>query len=98
MSTTTPDAGTEIRYATVNPFTGETVQEFDFLDSAEVPRVVERAASAYRAWRERTVEERAAVVGRAAELMLERIDDLAATITTEMGKRLPEAQGEVKLA
>jgi succinate-semialdehyde dehydrogenase/glutarate-semialdehyde dehydrogenase len=91
-------SATEIRYATVNPFTGETVKEFDFLDSAEVPALVERAASAYRDWRATPVADRAAVVGKAAELMLERIDDLASLITLEMGKRAQEAQGEVKLA
>jgi succinate-semialdehyde dehydrogenase/glutarate-semialdehyde dehydrogenase len=89
---------TEIRYATVNPFTGETVREFDFLASDQVPGLVERAAAAYREWRTRDVADRAAIVGRAAELMLERIDDLAGLITLEMGKRLPESQGEVKLA
>jgi succinate-semialdehyde dehydrogenase/glutarate-semialdehyde dehydrogenase len=84
-------------YATVNPYTGETEQEFPFLDTAEVDGVIERAHAAFQDWRRRPVEERAAVVARAAELMDERIDELAGLITREMGKRRDEATGELKL-
>lgn len=93
------DSGTADRaYATVNPFTGETEREFDSLPSDQVTAVVDRAHTAYLDWRRRSVAERAAVVGRAADLMLERTDTLAALITTEMGKRIAEAAGEVQLA
>ncbi len=85
-------------FATVNPYTGETEKEFPFLGSAEVPAVVERAHAAYLEWRQRNVEDRAAVIGRAADLMLERSDEFAALITREMGKRIKEAAGEVHLA
>ncbi|MCV2488704.1 NAD-dependent succinate-semialdehyde dehydrogenase [Geodermatophilus sp. YIM 151500] len=85
-------------YATVNPYTGETEREFPFLDASGIDEVVDRASAAHREWRARPVEERAAVVGRAGELMLERRDELAALITREMGKRIKEAAGEVQLA
>jgi succinate-semialdehyde dehydrogenase / glutarate-semialdehyde dehydrogenase len=94
---TAGDAGAR-PYATVNPYTGETEQEFPFLDSAEIDGVVDRAHAAFLAWRRRPVEERAAIVGRAAELLLERRDQYAALITREMGKRIKEAAGEVMLA
>ena len=84
-------------YATVNPYTGETEKEFPFLETAEVEGVVERAHAAFQEWRRRPVEERAAVVARAAELMDERQDELAGLITREMGKRRDEAVGELKL-
>jgi succinate-semialdehyde dehydrogenase/glutarate-semialdehyde dehydrogenase len=87
----------ERRYATVNPFTGETEREFDFTPTEAIDGIVERAHAAYREWRERSVEDRAAVVRRAAELVDERREDLAALITTEMGKRHKEATGELKL-
>ncbi len=87
----------ERRYATVNPFTGETEKEFPFTPTDEIDGIVERAHAAYQEWRRRPVEERAAVVRRAAELIDERRDDLAALITTEMGKRHEEATGELKL-
>ncbi len=85
-------------FATVNPYTGETEKEFPFLDSAEVPGVVERAHQAFLEWRRRSVDDRAAVIGKAADLMAERSDEFAALITKEMGKRIQEAVGEVQLA
>ncbi|HYX95996.1 MAG TPA: NAD-dependent succinate-semialdehyde dehydrogenase [Geodermatophilus sp.] len=87
----------ERRYATVNPFTGETEQEFDFTPTEAIDGIVERAHAAYQEWRQRSVEDRAAVVRRAAELMDERRDELATLITTEMGKRHEEATGELYL-
>jgi succinate-semialdehyde dehydrogenase / glutarate-semialdehyde dehydrogenase len=94
---TASDAGAR-KYATVNPYTGRTEKEFPFLESGEIDGVIERAHAAFLEWRRRPVEERAAVVGRAGELMLERKDDFAALITKEMGKRIQEAAGEVQLA
>jgi succinate-semialdehyde dehydrogenase / glutarate-semialdehyde dehydrogenase len=85
-------------YATVNPFTGETEKEFPFLEAGEIDGVIERAHAAFGEWRRRPVEERAQIVGRAAELMLERKDEFAALVTREMGKRIQEAAGEVQLA
>jgi succinate-semialdehyde dehydrogenase / glutarate-semialdehyde dehydrogenase len=85
-------------YRTVNPYTGETEQEFPFLESAEIDGLVERAHSAFLEGRRRPVGERAQTVGRAGELMLERKDEFAALVTREMGKRIQEAAGEVQLA
>jgi succinate-semialdehyde dehydrogenase / glutarate-semialdehyde dehydrogenase len=84
-------------YATVNPYTGETEREFPFLETGEIDGVIERAHAAYQEWRRRPLEERVAVVRRAAELMDERRDELAALITKEMGKRREEATGELYL-
>jgi len=94
---TASDAGAR-PYATVNPYTGKTEQEFPFTETAEIDGIVERAHAAFLDWRQRTPEDRAAVVKRAAELMRERQDELAALITREMGKRIQEAAGEVQLA
>jgi succinate-semialdehyde dehydrogenase/glutarate-semialdehyde dehydrogenase len=90
---TASDAG-DRPYATINPATGKTEKEFPFLDSSEVDGVVEKAHAAFLEWRRRPVEERAAVVARIGELVLERRDQLAALITTEMGKPIREAAGE----
>ncbi|MGY1915576.1 NAD-dependent succinate-semialdehyde dehydrogenase [Blastococcus sp. SYSU DS0973] len=84
-------------YATVNPYTGETEQEFPFLDTGEIDGILERAHVAYQEWRGRPVEERTAIVARAAELLGERLDEYASLITREMGKRHAEAVGELKL-
>jgi succinate-semialdehyde dehydrogenase/glutarate-semialdehyde dehydrogenase len=94
---TASDAGAR-PYATVNPYTGQTEEEFPFLETDAIDGVVEKAHAAFLNWRRRSVEDRAAVVKKAAELMRERQDDLAALITREMGKRIQEAAGEVQLA
>jgi succinate-semialdehyde dehydrogenase/glutarate-semialdehyde dehydrogenase len=94
---TASDAGAR-PYATVNPYTGEKEKEFPFLDAGQIDGVIDTAHAAFLEWRRRTPEERAAVVGRAAELMSERRDQLAALITKEMGKRIEEAVGELVLA
>jgi succinate-semialdehyde dehydrogenase/glutarate-semialdehyde dehydrogenase len=75
-------------YATVNPYTGDTVREFDSLDAAAVDRAVETAHQAFGAWRDRPIEERAAIVQGAGELLAEQRDRLAALVTLEMGKRI----------
>ncbi len=94
---TAGDAGAR-PYRTVNPYTGEVEQEFDFLPTDAVDGVVEKAHAAWLEWRRRPVEDRAQIVGRAGELMLERKDEFAALVTREMGKRIQEAAGEVQLA
>jgi succinate-semialdehyde dehydrogenase/glutarate-semialdehyde dehydrogenase len=94
---TASDAGSR-PYRTVNPYTGEVEQEFDFLPTDAVDGVVEKAHAAWLEWRRRPVEERAQIVGRAGELMLERKGEFAALVTREMGKRIQEAAGEVMLA
>ncbi|MGY1609938.1 NAD-dependent succinate-semialdehyde dehydrogenase [Geodermatophilus sp. SYSU D00700] len=93
----TASESAERRYATVNPFTGETEKEFDFTPTEAIDGIIATAHAAYQEWRERPVEERAAVVRRTAELMDERREDLAQLITTEMGKRHDEATGELYL-
>jgi len=85
-------------YATVNPYTGEVVREFDSLDAAAVDRAVETAHDAFSDWRERPIEERAAIVRRAGELLAARSDRLAALVTLEMGKRIVEAREEAHLS
>ncbi|MFF0742943.1 NAD-dependent succinate-semialdehyde dehydrogenase [Streptomyces sp. NPDC004111] len=85
-------------FATVNPYTGETVAEFPQIEGKEVDSLVEAADRAFAAWRKRPVEERAAVLERAAGLMKERKEELARTVTLEMGKLISEARGEVDLA
>ncbi|MFH9613595.1 NAD-dependent succinate-semialdehyde dehydrogenase [Streptomyces pratensis] len=85
-------------FATVDPATGKTVAEFPSIEGEEVDSAVEAADRAFGAWRKRPVEDRAALVGRAAGLMRERKESLARIITLEMGKLISEARGEVDLA
>jgi succinate-semialdehyde dehydrogenase/glutarate-semialdehyde dehydrogenase len=85
-------------YATVNPYTGEVLREFDTLDEAGVDRAIETAHAAFMAWRRRPIEERGAVVRRAGDLLGERRDELANLVTLEMGKLIGDAREEAELS
>src|SRR5215468_10284635 len=65
------------------------------LDGGEVREAIGRVHAAYPDWRRRSVEERAAIVARAADLFEARADELAAIMTLEMGKRINEGRGEI---
>ena len=84
--------------ATVNPANGELVREFNPMSDEQVDHAVFDADQAFQLWRERPVSERVAVLARAADLMLERIDELSGLVTLEMGKLRNEARGEVHLS
>jgi succinate-semialdehyde dehydrogenase/glutarate-semialdehyde dehydrogenase len=86
------------QYAVVNPATGEKVASYDTVTDAQVEQALAAAQSAYEAWRAVPVAERAAMVGRAAELHRERRQELADLIVREMGKPKGAALGEVDFA
>lgn len=84
--------------ATTNPATGEVIQQFDAHTPNQIDTALRDAHSVWRRWRERTPADRAKIVARAGELMLERRDELAALLTLEMGKLRKEAVAEVELS
>jgi succinate-semialdehyde dehydrogenase/glutarate-semialdehyde dehydrogenase len=84
--------------AVVDPATGETIARVPRLGAAETRRAIEAAAAAQPAWRARTARERAVVLRRFAELLGEHEADVALLITSEEGKPLAEAKGEVAYA
>jgi succinate-semialdehyde dehydrogenase/glutarate-semialdehyde dehydrogenase len=65
------------------------------MGAGETARAIASANAAWPAWRAKTGKERAAILRRWFELMLENQDDLAALMTAEQGKPLAEAKGEV---
>jgi len=85
-------------YATVNPYTGEVVREFEALDVAEVDAAVQAAHDAFGRWRHTAIDERAGIVRRAGELLAERRDRFAPLVTLEMGKLIRESEDEVALS
>lgn len=84
-------------YSTINPVTGELVEEFPLISDQDVEEALSRAHAAYRKWREISLEQRAELLHRVAELHRERADELAETLTLEMGKPIAQAKGEVAL-
>jgi succinate-semialdehyde dehydrogenase/glutarate-semialdehyde dehydrogenase len=78
-----------------NPSTGENEQTFTRLDDSERDAVLTRATDAYTRWRETDIDERAAVLRRAARLYRDRADELASHIGREMGKLTRWGKAEI---
>ena len=81
--------------ATVNPATGETVKTFDEMGEADVERGLATAAAAYARYRLTSFAERAGWMRNAADILDAEQDQVAAMMTTEMGKTLAAAKQEV---
>ena len=85
-------------YRTINPATGELIKQYDNATDQQVQDALAASQAAYEQWAAKTVAERAGVVKRISELLAERSKDIAALITTEMGKSLGGAIGEVRFS
>ncbi|MDO5634622.1 MAG: NAD-dependent succinate-semialdehyde dehydrogenase [Micrococcus sp.] len=83
-------------YRTINPATGELLERFEDATDQQVAEALDASQEAYEAWSARTIAERAGVVKKISELLTQRSKDIAALITTEMGKSLGAAIGEVR--
>jgi succinate-semialdehyde dehydrogenase / glutarate-semialdehyde dehydrogenase len=84
-----------VAIATVNPATGQTLRTFDELSEADVERCLAAAATAYDSYRLTSLAERAGWMHNAAGLLDKEQDQVAAMMTTEMGKTLAAARQEV---
>lgn len=78
-----------------NPATGEVLGTVPKMGSAETRSAIEAARKALPAWRDKTAKERSVILRRWFELMMEHQDDLAVIMTSEQGKSLTEAKGEI---
>lgn len=81
-----------------NPATGEVLGEVAQSAQEDVERAVQAAKQAQKSWRLVPAPERAEVLYRVGQLLKERKEELAQTITQEMGKVIAEARGEVQEA
>ena len=79
----------------VNPATEEVVDSVPSGAPEDVELAVATAQRAVREWSRTDVEKRAAILSKAADLIAEHAKDLAATLTSEQGKPIAEAMGEV---
>jgi succinate-semialdehyde dehydrogenase/glutarate-semialdehyde dehydrogenase len=81
-----------------NPATSEVIGRVPRLGSAETRQAIEAANRAFPAWSKKTAKERAAILRRWFDLMMENQEDLARLMTLEQGKPLTESRGEVAYA
>lgn len=90
------DSGEQINV--LNPATGEPVGDMPRLGKAETERAIDAADAALPAWRALTAQERADLLLKWHDLMLENQHDLALLMTYEQGKPVKEAAGEIAYA
>jgi succinate-semialdehyde dehydrogenase/glutarate-semialdehyde dehydrogenase len=89
------EAGDGQTHAVINPATEETIAHVAYGGRADARRAVEAAAKAMPAWMKLTAYDRARVLKKTADLMRQRADDIARTLTMEQGKPVAEAKAEV---
>ena len=82
----------------LNPATGQPVGTVPALGAAETRRAIAAAKAAFPAWRKLLAKDRAAILRRLFNAMLENADDLAQIMTAEQGKPLAESCGEITYA
>lgn len=81
-----------------NPATNEVLGTIPRMGTAETRRAIQAAEAAFPGWRAKTAKERAAILRRWFELMLQHQEDLAVIMTAEQGKPLAESRGEIVYA
>jgi succinate-semialdehyde dehydrogenase/glutarate-semialdehyde dehydrogenase len=83
------------RFPVLDPATGAELAQVANLGAVDCAAAIAAAERAWPLWRQRTAKERAAVMMRWYQLLLQHADDLARIMTAEQGKPLAEARGEV---
>jgi succinate-semialdehyde dehydrogenase / glutarate-semialdehyde dehydrogenase len=92
------EAASGSRCDVVNPATEEVIASIADGGPEDAHRAIEAAARTQTTWARTAPRARSEILRRAYELMIERQDELATIITTEMGKPFAEARGEVAYA
>ncbi|GAB7548002.1 NAD-dependent succinate-semialdehyde dehydrogenase [Cupriavidus sp. 8B] len=92
------DAASGDTVAVLDPAQGEQVGTVPQMGEAETVAAIEAANAALPAWKQRTAKERAGLLRKWFELILQHEHDIAALMTREQGKPLQEALGEVRYA
>jgi succinate-semialdehyde dehydrogenase / glutarate-semialdehyde dehydrogenase len=79
----------------LNPATGAGIADLPVATAADLEEALAAAQAGFTVWRTVDVETRGGILRKAADLMRERADAIAFLLTTEQGKPLGEARGEV---
>nr|WP_317056615.1 NAD-dependent succinate-semialdehyde dehydrogenase [Roseovarius sp. W115]MDV2930239.1 NAD-dependent succinate-semialdehyde dehydrogenase [Roseovarius sp. W115] len=87
--------GADGTFEVTNPARGDVIANVADMSRAQVADVIAKAEAAQKDWASWTGKERATVLRRWYELMMEHADDLATILTAEQGKPLAEAKGEI---
>src|SRR4051812_48904796 len=104
MATTLPlpllevESNSSETFPVENPATGETLAHLPRMGAEETQRAIERASAALPAWRARLAKDRARILRRWSDAMLEHENELSELLTLEQGKPIAESRAEVHYA
>lgn len=85
-------------YQTVNPATNQLIKEYPSHTDADIEAALKAADALYHSdWAKGDINQRLPVLHKLADLIDERVDDLAKIASQEMGKLIEQSRGEVKL-
>lgn len=90
------DADNGGTFSILNPLDQTLIGEVPLLGATETERAIVAAAEAFTTWKNFTAYKRSRILRRWFELQMAHLDDLATILTTEQGKPLAEAKGEIK--
>ncbi len=83
-------------YISLNPATNKILKTYTSWDTHRLAESLEKSRLTQEVWRQSSFEQRATLMHRAANLLLEKRDELALLITQEMGKPIKESRSEVE--
>ena len=92
------DAADGATFEVTNPARGDVLVNLPDMSVADATRAIDAAYAVQKGWAAHTGKERAAILRKWNDLMIENADDLAIILTAEMGKPLAEAKGEIMYA
>ena len=82
-------------FAVTNPATDEEIAQVSNLEPKDAELAIQAAETAFQGWKSKTAKERANVMRKWFDLIIQNTQDLATLMTLEQGKPLVEATGEV---
>jgi len=89
------DGQNNATFDVINPSKGDVIAKVADMSRAQANQAIEKANDAQKLWAKLTGKDRAKILRRWFDLMMENREDLAIILTTEQGKPLPEARGEI---
>jgi succinate-semialdehyde dehydrogenase/glutarate-semialdehyde dehydrogenase len=80
----------------INPATGNLIQEYELMSDQKITRVLERSADAFSGWHRSRFAHRAGLLKETAKILRRRLEELSGLITREMGKPVRQSRAEVE--
>lgn len=80
----------------INPFTGQVINEYDYISDDEVKRKIQESWDAFQKYKDTDSKTRSEKLRKLGDVFEKNLDKLAKTITQEMGKPIKESKSEVE--